>query len=84
MKTLQRVCKDYLHNLISLKNIYNMIKVTGNNDLDIDLKTEALQELSKQPTEILERLVELSKIKKAIVYLSTEKGFATIKTVLGK
>jgi hypothetical protein len=60
-----------------------MIKVTGNSDLDIDLKTEALQELNKLPTAVLTRLVELSKIKKAREYLNTETGFATIKTYLG-
>ncbi len=60
-----------------------MIQVTGTSDLDIDLKTEALQQLNKLPTAVLSRLVELSKIKKAREYLNTEIGFTRIKTYLG-
>jgi len=60
-----------------------MIQVTGTSDLDIDLRTDALQALNKLPTAVLTRLVELSNSNTAITYLSTESGFKTIKAFLG-
>jgi len=60
-----------------------MIKVTGKNGLDTDLRIEALQQLNELPTEVLTRLVELSKSKKALGFFSTKAGFATIKAYLG-
>ncbi|MEM6697989.1 MAG: hypothetical protein AAF599_06315 [Bacteroidota bacterium] len=60
-----------------------MIHVQGKNDLDTDLRQEALEDLNELPTKVLGRLVALSKSKKALGYLQTEKGFATIKGFLG-
>ena len=60
-----------------------MIHVKGKNGLDTDLRQEALEDLNKLSTTVLGRLVELSKSKKALGYLQTEKGFQTIKGFLG-
>jgi hypothetical protein len=60
-----------------------MIHIKGNNDLDTDLRVEALTALNTLPTEVLTRLVILSKSPKALTYLQTESGFTTIKAFLG-
>ena len=61
----------------------NIIKVTGASDLDIDLRTEALQQINKLPTDILSRLGELATNEKAKAFLSTDNGFKTVKAFLG-
>jgi hypothetical protein len=59
-----------------------MIEIKGKNELDTDLRHEAMQTLNKLPTEVLSRLVKLSKSKKALSYLKSESGFQTIKGFL--
>lgn len=60
-----------------------MIKIKGKNDLDTDLRTEALESLNTLPTDVLTRLMQLSKSQTALGYLSNENGFKTIKGFLG-
>ena len=59
-----------------------MIQIQGKNDLDTDLRTEALQALNKLPTDVLTRLNRLSKSQTALGYLKSESGFNTIKAFL--
>ena len=59
-----------------------MIQIKGNNDLDTDLRTDALQALNKLPTDVLTRLMKLSKSQTALGYLDNESGFNTIKAFL--
>ncbi|AXG68212.1 hypothetical protein KORDIASMS9_00404 [Kordia sp. SMS9] len=60
-----------------------MIQVKGKNDLDTDLRLEALQALNKLSTQVLTRLEQLSKSQSALTYLKTESGFKTVKAFLG-
>lgn len=59
-----------------------MIKIKGKNDLDTDLRIEALEALNTLPTDVLMRLMQLSKSQTALGYLNNENGFKTIKGFL--
>lgn len=58
--------------------------IEGRTDKDLEKRVNAFEALSAQPTDVLERLTELSKMEKAVKYLKSNLLFKGLMAYLNR